>query len=302
MELQRKIHKIQRRIFYFSIMTLIFAILFFTWIVMQNFNRMQNVEYSVLSAQSETTTRVINSAQKVYSRMQNYQIENFEFLVFVENLIQKAEICFIAVFDEYGKFRFIRESDKCRGVGTFATQYIAENKRIGRKIIEWKGKSIYLEINSANYAGKFSESDMRKKLVRNVRWDNPSDALVAVGLGAQIYQNALSRDNLFLVMAAFLALASSVLGLAVVKWRRQVSKFESIACEKIYMRSLATLAGGMAHEVRNPLSTIKGFGAYFSTKFEIGSRERALLNEMDGDIDRLNRIISEFLELTNLSD
>lgn len=298
MEIAKKNHKVQGKKIYFSILTIILVILFFIFIY--NFNMMQYAALSELSAHSKTIISVIKSGKKVFSQTQNFIVKNQEFFVFLDNLIKKDEICFIAVFDDYGKLKFTRESDKCKGASAFAIQYIAKNEKSG-KIVEWKGRPIYLEFKS-KYEEMFSESDLKKKLVRNVPWNYPGETIVVVGLGAQIYQHAMGRDNLFLIMASFLALSSSALWLAVVKWRRQASKFESIAREKSYMNSLATLAGGMAHEVRNPLGTIKGIGVYFSAKFEIGSRERALLNEMDGDIDRLNKIISEFLELTSSLD
>lgn len=59
----------------------------------------------------------------------------------------------------------------------------------------------------------------------------------------------------------------------------------------------AQMAAGVAHQIRNPLTTIYGFLQLFLTKKEFSS-SRSYLELMLNELDRVNTIISEFLSLS----
>ncbi len=66
--------------------------------------------------------------------------------------------------------------------------------------------------------------------------------------------------------------------------------------------ALGGLAAGVAHEIRNPLSSIKGLATYFGGKFAEGSEDREVAGVMIREVDRLNRVISELLEFARPTD
>lgn len=68
------------------------------------------------------------------------------------------------------------------------------------------------------------------------------------------------------------------------------------------MAAIGNLAAGVAHEVRNPLSSIKGYATYFGSLFEEGSDKKKAANVMTAEVERLNRVISELLEIARPSD
>ncbi len=68
------------------------------------------------------------------------------------------------------------------------------------------------------------------------------------------------------------------------------------------LAALGRLAGGVAHEIRNPLSSIKGLATYFGSKFAEESEDREAANVMVREVDRLNRVVGELLELARPSE
>ncbi len=59
--------------------------------------------------------------------------------------------------------------------------------------------------------------------------------------------------------------------------------------------ALGKMAAGVAHEVRNPLSSIKGFATLLGSKFKDGSQEHEAADLLVHEAERLNRSITELL-------
>jgi len=68
------------------------------------------------------------------------------------------------------------------------------------------------------------------------------------------------------------------------------------------LATVGNLAAGIAHEIRNPLSSIKGYVTYFGSLFEDNSENKQAANLMAEEVDRVNRVISELLEFARPSD
>ena len=68
------------------------------------------------------------------------------------------------------------------------------------------------------------------------------------------------------------------------------------------LAAIGNLAAGVAHEIRNPLSSIKGYATYFGSRFQDGSEDKKAAQVMAGEVDRLNKVITELLEFARPSD
>jgi len=62
------------------------------------------------------------------------------------------------------------------------------------------------------------------------------------------------------------------------------------------LASLGSLAAGIAHEIRNPLSSIKGFATYFREKYKDKPEDGEIADVLIGEVERLNRAIGQLLD------
>jgi two-component system sensor histidine kinase HydH len=62
------------------------------------------------------------------------------------------------------------------------------------------------------------------------------------------------------------------------------------------LASVGKLAAGVAHEIRNPLSSIKGFATYFKERSREKVDDQQIANIMIQEVDRLNKVVGQLLE------
>ncbi len=76
----------------------------------------------------------------------------------------------------------------------------------------------------------------------------------------------------------------------------EIQHLKKEVLRKERLASLGSLAAGVAHEIRNPLSSIKGFATYFKERYRDVPEDQKTADIMIREVERLNRVISQLLE------
>ncbi len=85
--------------------------------------------------------------------------------------------------------------------------------------------------------------------------------------------------------------------LVLVRDRTRVKALEKRLSEAEKLAAVGRLAAGVAHEIRNPLSALRGFAQLFLKKFQGVAPEEEYARTMVSEADRLNKVITDMLFL-----
>jgi two-component system sensor histidine kinase HydH len=144
---------------------------------------------------------------------------------------------------------------------------------IGRRAAQILPHQISEEIEGLTATGDVVEKEIDCRLA--------DDRLVPLALSASALHDG---DRRFLGFVLLLKDLREVYAL-----RREIHRNQRLA-------SVGRLAAGVAHEVRNPLSSIKGFATYFKERYREKPEDQQVAGIMIQEIDRLNRVIGQLLD------
>ena len=82
---------------------------------------------------------------------------------------------------------------------------------------------------------------------------------------------------------------------------REVKRLQAELRRNERLSTLGNMAARVAHEIRNPLSSIKGFATYLGTR-QGDEADAEAARTMIGEVDRLNRVVSELLDFSRPSN
>ncbi len=123
------------------------------------------------------------------------------------------------------------------------------------------------------------------------------ELVALVALDARQYLEAGRRDRHARFVVALMGGTLVVLAGVSLFWRRRAQALQGAMAEQAQLAAVGNLAAGVAHEIRNPLSSIKGFATYFGGLFPAGSREAAMARLVVEEVGRMDRSIAELLDL-----
>ena len=115
--------------------------------------------------------------------------------------------------------------------------------------------------------------------------------------GATMEWAQISRPNQYLELL-FLPLRDD-LGqtMVLLRDRTEIKGLESDLNRAEKLAAVGRLAAGMAHEIRNPLSALRGFAQYFTGKLSGQEPAETYARTMVQEADRLNKVITDLLFL-----
>ena len=83
---------------------------------------------------------------------------------------------------------------------------------------------------------------------------------------------------------------------------REIKELQERLTRSERLAALGELAAGVAHEIRNPLSSIKGFAQFFLKKNPLESTDHKYSEVMLQEVERLDRVISSLLDYAKPKD
>ncbi|MCB2226261.1 MAG: hypothetical protein KQH53_06240 [Desulfarculaceae bacterium] len=132
---------------------------------------------------------------------------------------------------------------------------------------------------------------------------NQKPGYVLVRLSTKSIQTAQKRDlasSLFLAGVVFLAAGTVAAFMFLLARRRQreLGRLREEVAANQHLAAVGRLAGSVAHEVRNPLSALRGLVQFLAKGQQEGTRQAQCAQTAVAEVDRLERVVSGLLDYT----
>lgn len=280
--------------------TVVLLVLLFSAMIVRDYGRgtaaaRQNIEEkgSVLIRALESGTRV-----GMGMRMHHAQLQ-----ALLEEMAWQPGVLWFAVTDENGKI--IAHSDPQQvdtalySPAQMRELKVGEQERWRRLAEPQPALEIYRQFRPLNPARGHHMGMMKRCNSALAQPNVPQVIFIAFDSRELDAAQARGLCNMMIMLgAAALVIVATILAqFWFRRYRRSRQQLQEAMARKEKLMALGHLAAGVAHEIRNPLSSIKGLAKYFAERTPPGGEAQELALVMAKEADRLNRVVSELLEL-----
>lgn len=268
----------------------------FSALIVRDYGRESASAQQTIQEKGSVLIRALESGARVGMgmRMHHAQLQTM-----LEEMAWQPGVLWFAVTDEQGKI--IAHSD-AQQVGqplydarTMQTLAPGDTERWRRLTSPEPALEIYRQFRPLDAP---SGHHMRMMMRRNVV-DAPQVIFVAFDARELDAEQARGLRNMIVMLcaAAVVMVATVLAQFWFSRYQRSRKLLQEATHRKEKLMALGHLAAGVAHEIRNPLSSIKGLAKYFAERTPPGGEAYELAQVMAKEADRLNRVVSELLEL-----
>ncbi len=280
--------------------TVVLLVILFSAMIVRDYGRETAAARKTIEEKGSVLIRALESGTRVGMgmRMHHAQLQSL-----LEEMAWQPGVLWFAVTDENGKI--IAHSDPLQ-VGNVLYSpaqmrelEVGEQERWRRLGEPQPALEIYRQFRPLNAARGHHMGMMKRCGSGLVQPDVPQVIFIAFDSRELDAAQARGQRNMMIMLgAAVLVIAATILAqFWFRRYRRSRKQLLEAMARKEKLVAFGHLAAGVAHEIRNPLSSIKGLAKYFAERTPPGGEAQQLAQVMAKEVDRLNRVVSELLEL-----
>ena len=271
----------------------------FSALIVRDYGRENEAARQTIQEKGSVLIRALESGARVGMGM---RMHHSQLQALLEEMAWQPGVLWFAVTDESGKI--IAHSDP-RRVGeslypasTLRELNIGSEERWRRLEKPEPALEIYRQFRPLNGGGHHMRMMMRREAA-GLRTQAPQVIFIAFDTRELDADHARSLRNMVIMLcAAGVVMAATLLAqFWFRRYQRSRKQLQEATARKEKLVALGHLAAGVAHEIRNPLSSIKGLAKYFAERTPADGEAHQLAQVMAKEADRLNRVVSELLEL-----
>ena len=271
----------------------------FSALIVRDYGRENEAARQTIQEKGSVLIRALESGTRVGMGM---RMHHSQLQALLEEMAWQPGVLWFAVTDENGKI--IAHSDP-RRVGeslypasTLRELNIGSEERWRRLEQPEPALEIYRQFRPLNGGGHHMRMMMRRESA-DLRNQAPQVIFIAFDTRELDADHARGLRNMVIMLcAAGVVMTATVLAqFWFRRYQRSRKQLQEATARKEKLLALGHLAAGVAHEVRNPLSSIKGLAKYFAERTPADGEAHQLALVMAREADRLNRVVSELLEL-----
>ncbi|MEN0617022.1 two-component system sensor histidine kinase ZraS [Klebsiella indica] len=272
----------------------------FSVLIVRDYGRENETALQTIQEKGSVLIHALESGTRVGMgmRMHDTQLQTL-----LEEMAWQPGVLWFALTDENGKI--IAHSDPLRvGESLYSASVMRElhisNEPRWRRLQQPEpAVEIYRQFRPLNGDGGHHMRMMMQRESADQAIKTPQVIFIAFDARELDTAEARGLRNMIIMLcAAGVVMAATVLAqFWFRRYQRSRKQLQDATARKEKLVAIGHLAAGVAHEIRNPLSSIKGLAKYFAERTTPDGEAYQLAQVMAKEADRLNRVVSELLEL-----